>query len=59
MKLMAFLFVLTAAIPAAAQDKPNILMIMSDDVGISNISAYSEGLVGYHTPTSTVSPTRA
>ena len=23
---------------------------MSDDVGISNISAYSEGLVGYHTP---------
>ncbi len=50
MKLIFFLFVLTAAIPAAAQDKPNILMIMSDDVGISNISAYSEGLVGYHTP---------
>ena len=31
-------------------DKPNILMIMSDDVGISNISAYSEGLVGYCCP---------
>ncbi len=29
--------------PAYAQEKkPNILMIMSDDVGISNISAYSD-----------------
>ncbi len=35
---------------AHAQDKPNILVIMSDDVGITNVSAYSEGLVGYHTP---------
>jgi arylsulfatase len=31
-------------------DKPNILVIMSDDVGITNISAYSRGLVGYQTP---------
>ena len=30
----------------AAQDKPNILVIMSDDVGITNLSAYSRGLVG-------------
>lgn len=29
----------------AAKDKPNILLIMSDDVGITNISAYGEGLV--------------
>jgi len=33
-----------------AGDKPNILVIMSDDVGITNISAYSRGLVGYQTP---------
>jgi len=35
---------------AHAADKPNILVIMSDDVGITNISAYSRGLVGYQTP---------
>ena len=29
----------------AAKDKPNILLIMSNDVGITNISAYGEGLV--------------
>ncbi len=34
----------------AATDKPNILVIMSDDVGITNISAYSRGMAGYHTP---------
>ena len=34
--------------PAAA--KPNILLILSDDVGQSNISAYTDGLVGYRTP---------
>ncbi len=34
----------------AATDKPNILFIMSDDVGVSNVSAYSRGLVGYQTP---------
>ena len=34
-----------------AQDtKPNILVIMGDDVGITNISAYSHGLMGYQTP---------
>jgi arylsulfatase len=42
----------TAALsaPALAQDKPNILVIMSDDVGYDNVSAYSHGLVGYQTP---------
>ena len=35
------------AVPAAfAADKPNILVIWGDDVGISNISAYTKGLVG-------------
>ena len=45
------MFALAAAPPASAQsDKPNILIILSDDVGITNISAYSRGLVGYQTP---------
>ena len=35
---------------AWAADKPNILFIMSDDVGITNVSAYSRGLMGYQTP---------
>ena len=35
---------------SSGQSKPNILVIMSDDVGITNISAYSRGLVGYQTP---------
>lgn len=35
---------------ATHSKKPNILIIMSDDVGITNISAYSRGLVGYQTP---------
>jgi arylsulfatase len=34
----------------AQSSKPNILIIMGDDVGIPNISAYSHGLMGYRTP---------
>ena len=30
--------------------KPNILVIWGDDIGITNISAYSQGLMGYRTP---------
>ena len=30
--------------------KPNILVIWGDDIGIANISAYSNGLMGYATP---------
>jgi arylsulfatase len=33
-----------------AQEQPNILVIWGDDVGQSNISAYTHGLVGYKTP---------
>src|SRR5262245_40062493 len=36
-----------AQAPAA---KPNILVIFGDDVGQSNLSAYTHGLVGYKTP---------
>ena len=34
----------------AETDKPNILVIWGDDIGITNISAYSDGLMGYKTP---------
>jgi len=30
--------------------KPNILIIWGDDVGITNLSCYSDGLMGYRTP---------
>ncbi len=33
-----------------AQDKPNILVIWGDDIGRSNISAYTMGMMGYQTP---------
>ena len=39
--------------PATAQQparKPNILVIMGDDVGYWNISAYNRGMMGYRTP---------
>jgi arylsulfatase len=36
------------AAPAGA--KPNILVIFGDDIGLTNISAYSMGLMGYRTP---------
>jgi len=34
----------------AQSDKPNFLVVWGDDVGQSNISAYTHGLVGYKTP---------
>jgi arylsulfatase len=40
--------------PAAAapveQKKPNIVIIWGDDIGQSNVSAYSKGVMGYKTP---------
>ena len=35
---------------AQTAKKPNILVIFGDDVGVSNLSAYTHGLVGYQTP---------
>ncbi|MFI6316197.1 arylsulfatase [Nonomuraea sp. NPDC050556] len=31
-------------------EKPNILVIWGDDIGITNLSCYSDGLMGYRTP---------
>ena len=47
--------VLVASMPqafaaAASDDKPNILVIFGDDIGIANVSAYSDGVMGYETP---------
>jgi len=30
--------------------RPNILVLWGDDIGISNVSAYTDGLMGYRTP---------
>jgi arylsulfatase len=34
----------------AADQKPNILVVWGDDIGQSNISAYTKGMMGYRTP---------
>ncbi len=43
-------FVSAAAEDSGKEAKPNILVIWGDDIGQSNISAYTMGLVGYRTP---------
>ena len=30
--------------------QPNILVMWGDDIGISNLSCYTDGLMGYRTP---------
>jgi arylsulfatase A-like enzyme len=53
-KKSIFLFialVLLCSMTAFAQGKkPNIVVIWGDDIGITNISAYSDGLMGFETP---------
>ncbi|MDR6758495.1 arylsulfatase [Mycoplana sp. BE70] len=45
---------LAASAPSFAQEqtaaKPNILVIFGDDIGQTNLSAYSDGIMGYTTP---------
>jgi arylsulfatase len=51
--LRSIIFTLLGALAfssAHAADKPNILILWGDDIGITNISAYSDGIMGYHTP---------
>ncbi|HKQ24899.1 MAG TPA: arylsulfatase [Burkholderiales bacterium] len=50
-KALAVLVLCAFAATAQAQvKKPNIVIIWGDDIGQSNISAYSHGLMGYRTP---------
>ncbi|MDB5342783.1 MAG: arylsulfatase family protein [Schlesneria sp.] len=35
---------------SSSTKKPNILVIFGDDIGQANVSAYTLGLMGYHTP---------
>ena len=44
------LLALIAGAAHAQDQKPNILVVWGDDIGQSNISAYTMGLVGYRTP---------
>src|SRR5215203_1471401 len=39
-----------AQAPPAGQQRPNIIMIMGDDVGTWNISAFHRGMMGGNTP---------
>ncbi|MCY1327090.1 Arylsulfatase [compost metagenome] len=48
--LAGFALAASTLSPAFAADKPNILVIFGDDIGQTNISAYSMGVVGYRTP---------
>jgi len=47
---MTALLLGSIALGAAAAERPNILVIWGDDIGIWNISRYSLGQMGYQTP---------
>jgi hypothetical protein len=40
----------TAHAQAATLKQPNIVIIWGDDIGQTDVSAYSMGLMGFHTP---------
>jgi arylsulfatase len=48
--LATFLFGPASAWAQASAKPPNIVIIWGDDIGQSNISAYSHGVMGYKTP---------
>ena len=50
LSILMIAFVLPFILMAQKDKKPNILVIWGDDIGQSNISAYTHGLVGYQTP---------
>ena len=48
--LIAAIGVVWASTVQAQDKKPNIVVFWGDDIGQSNVSAYSHGLMGYKTP---------
>jgi len=48
--LLAALAVVVGSASAAFAQQPNILVVWGDDIGQSNISAYTRGVMGYKTP---------
>ncbi len=48
--VLALLCLAAAAAAGAQEKKPNIVVFWGDDIGQSNISAYSLGVMGYKTP---------
>ena len=50
MRACAIVVCALLALPAMAQDQPNILVIWGDDIGYWNISHNSRGMMGYRTP---------
>ncbi len=48
--LTTSILLLFTSIASTAADQPNILVIWGDDIGLFNISAYNDGVMGYRTP---------
>jgi len=48
--LLSIVLLALVSSTAQAQKRPNILVIMGDDIGIPNLSCYSHGMMGYKTP---------
>ena len=48
--LLASLTSLVVAPASAQSQKPNVVVIMADDIGYWNISSYNRGMMGYRTP---------
>ncbi len=48
--ILTVLAFIAGPVSAAKAEKPNILVIWGDDIGQSNISAYTHGVMGYQTP---------
>jgi arylsulfatase len=49
-KILLVISIFLISTIAKGQDKPNILVIMGDDIGWFNTSAYNSGMMGYTTP---------
>jgi arylsulfatase len=49
--LLVLISLISYSVPSKSEEgKPNIIVIFGDDIGITNLSAYSQGLMGYRTP---------